>query len=140
MADPFDCATVWRARGRGFSMGLVQPEGRIVHLTGQVAWDEHEQVVGVGDVGAQTRQCFENIRRLLTEVGGDLADIVSITTYLTDRSQLPIVQSVRRELLQQAAAPVSTSVIVTGLSHPDFLVELTPIAVIPTERFRAPRS
>ena len=70
-------------------MGTVQPEGVTVHLTGQVAWDENEVVVGVGNIEVQTRKCFENIRVLLERVGGTMEDIVSITTYFTDRSQLP---------------------------------------------------
>jgi enamine deaminase RidA (YjgF/YER057c/UK114 family) len=42
-------------------MGVVQKEGQIIHFTGQVAWDAHETLIGVGDVGLQTRQCFKNI-------------------------------------------------------------------------------
>jgi len=75
---------------------------------------------------------------LLAEVGGELGDIVSITTYLTSRSQLPSVQKVRRELLPAGKEPASTSVIVAGLGHEDFLVELTPIAIVPHDNFRSP--
>ena len=116
-------------------MGTVQPEGVTVHLTGQVAWDENEVVVGVGNIEVQTRKCFENIRVLLERVGGTMEDIVSITTYFTDRSQLPSIQKIRTEYFSSAEAPASTSVMVAGLGHHDFLVELTPIAVIPTSRF-----
>lgn len=134
----FESSKVWRAHGRGFQMGAVQPQGVTVHLTGQVAWDSNEKIVGIGDVGIQTRQCFENIRELLTIVGGSLEDIVSITTYFTDRSQLPAIQKVRSEYLKSDSAPVSTSVMVAGLGHKDFLVELTPLIVIPENRFIEP--
>ena len=135
MPDGFEAEGVWRAQGRGFQMGSIQPEGKVIHLTGQVAWDRDEQIVGLNDVEAQARQCFENIRQLLAVVGGDLGDVVAITTYFTDRSQLPLIQKVRAEVLAFDQAPVSTSVMVAGLGHPDFLVELTPVAVIPKERF-----
>ncbi|MET1412770.1 RidA family protein [Roseibium sp. HPY-6] len=135
MPNGFEAEDVWKARGRGFQMGAVQPEGVVVHLTGQVAWDKNEQIVGVANIEAQTRCCFENIQKLLAEVGGRLDDIVSITTYFTDRAQLPTIQKVRSEFLREGSAPVSTSVMVAGLGHEDFLVELTPIAVIPKERF-----
>ncbi len=129
---------VWSPRGRGFSMGVVQPEGRVIHFTGQVAWDENEQIVGQGDVAEQTRQCFRNIERVLAAVGGTLDDLVSVTTYFTDRSQLPLIQQVRAEFLDENNAPASTSIMVAGLGHEDFLVELAPIAVVPDTRFTTP--
>ena len=135
MPKGFEVSNVWRAQGRGFQMGVVQPDGDVVHLTGQVAWDENEQIVGVGNIEVQTRCCFENIRKLLNSVGGELSDIVSITTYFTNRDQLPAIQKIRTEYLPIEYAPVSTSIMVAGLGHKDFLVELTPIAVIPFDRF-----
>lgn len=134
----FEADTVWRARGRGFQMAAIQPEGMVVHFTGQVAWDRHEQIVGKGDVEIQTRTCFQNIEVLLAKVGGHLGDVISITTYFLDRTHLPVIQKVRNEFLADTAAPVSTSVMVAGLGHEDFLVELTPVAVIPGHRFKQP--
>ena len=119
-------------------MGAVKPDGITVYLTGQVAWNDNEEIVGKGNIEMQTRKCFENIALLLGEVGGELSDIVAITTYFTDRSQLPSIQKVRSEFLSRSSAPASTSVMVSGLGHADLLVELTPIAVIPHDRFRAP--
>ncbi|MGL5009512.1 MAG: RidA family protein [Paracoccaceae bacterium] len=116
-------------------MGVVQGEGVVVHLTGQVAWSADEVVVGQGDVAAQVRQIFRNMRKLLGQVGGDLADIVSVTTYYTHQSQLPLIQQVRGEYFAAGAEPASTSVMVAGLGHADFLVEMTPVAVIPLERY-----
>ena len=138
MARGFSSEGVWTPKGRGFNMGVVQHEGHIIHFTGQVAWDENEKIVGRGDIEAQSRQCFKNILTLLRSVGGTMEDVVSITTYFTDRSQLPIIQRVRNEFIANETAPVSTSVMVAGLGNEDFLVELTPLAVIPIERFVEP--
>ncbi len=138
MAQGFDPDGIWGPRGRGFSMGVVQPAGHVIHFTGQVAWDAQEQIVGKDDVGIQTRQCFRNIETVLKAVGGRMEDVVSITTYFVDRAHLPLIQKVRSEFLTGDALPASTSVMVAGLGHEDFLVELTPIAVIPPERFVAP--
>ena len=134
----FKIDEVWQARNRGFQMGVVQPDGIVVHLTGQVAWSAEEEIVGYGDVEAQTRQIFDNISKLLEKVGGELEDIVAITTYFTNRAQLPMIQKVRTEYLKDGQEPVSTSVMVAGLGHEDFLVELTPIAVISEQRFIHP--
>lgn len=138
MPGGFEIDGVWKSQGRGFQMGVVQENGVIVHLTGQVAWSADEEIIGKGDVGRQTRQCFENIQKLLSKVGGELSDIISITTYFTNRSQLPVIQKIRTEFLKLGSEPASTSVMVAGLGHKDFLVELTPIAVIPQNRFISP--
>ncbi len=138
MKTTIDAGGVWSPRGRGFSMALVQPQGRVIHFTGQVAWDENERIVGKDDVAEQTRQCFRNIERVLAAVGGRLDDLVAVTTYYTDRSQLPLIQKVRGEFLDADNAPTSTSVMVAGLGHEEFLVELAPIAVVPDDRFVAP--
>lgn len=135
----FESTGVWKPEGRGFSMGVVQPEGITVHLTGQVAWDADSQLVGPGDVRLQTKQCFENIRSLLKEVGGDFSDIVNLTTYFLKLDDLAIIQEIRAEVFAGKSGPASTSVRVAGLGHADFLVELTPIAVIPSERFLEPK-
>lgn len=116
----------------------MQHQGQIIHFTGQVAWDEDERVIDRGDVEAQTTQCFKNILVMLKSVGGTIENLVAITTYFTERTQLPAIQKVRTEFLNDETAPVSTSVMVAGLGHEDFLVELTPVAVIPCERFISP--
>ncbi len=121
-------------------MGFIQPKGDVIHLTGQVAWDANENIVGKGDVAEQTRQCFRNIENLLVEIGGTLSDIVSITTYFLHLEDLPKIQAVRNEFLPSTAPPASTSVKVAGLGHEDFLVELTPIAVVSKIRDRGAQS
>ena len=119
-------------------MGLVAHAGHTVHLTGQVAWDNNETIIGPGDVAAQTAACFDNIQALLEEVGGGLQDLVSVTTWFMDRAHLPHIQQVRARYLAFDNPPVSTSVMVAGLGHPGFMVELTAIAVVPEPRFHAP--
>lgn len=131
----FEVSDVWKSRGRGFQLGIMQGDGIVIHLTGQVVWSVSEGIMGNGDVEAQTRQCFENIKRLLEKVDGEIPDIVSITTYFTKRAQLPSIQKIRTEYLKTGQEPVSTSVMVAGLGHEDFLVELTPVAVIPKSWF-----
>ncbi len=138
MAQGFNPPGTWQPRGRGFNMGVVQHDGHVIHFTGQVAWNVEEEIVGSGDVAEQTRQCFRNIETILSAAGGRLSDIVSITTYFTDRAQLPAIQQVRAEFIAEEWAPVSTSVMVAGLGHADFLVELTPVAIVPADRFIDP--
>ncbi|MEM7508050.1 MAG: RidA family protein [Pseudomonadota bacterium] len=131
-------AGVWGPRGRGFSMGVASAPGYTVNLTGQVAWDAEERIVGDGDVTEQTRQCFRNIQAVLADFGGTLEDVVSITTYYLAPQDLALIQQVRGEFLDPDRGPASISIQAAGLGHPEFLVELVPVAVIAPDRFKAP--
>jgi enamine deaminase RidA (YjgF/YER057c/UK114 family) len=138
VADRFNPAGMWQPNGRAFSQGVVQGEGVVVHVTGQVSWDEHDNVVGVGDVEEQMEKAVDNVRTVLAEVGGTLGDIVSMTIYFLDRADLPAIQRVRARHFEAATAPASVLIQVPGLVLPEFLVELVPIAVVPPDRFTRP--
>ena len=138
MTIRFNPPGLWPQLGRAFNHGVLQPEGRSLHITGQVAWDEDGQVVGAGDAEAQMRMCFRNVRRVLEAVGGELEDIVSLTIYFLDRADLPAIQKVRSEHFTAATAPASILIQTPGLVVPELLVELVPIAVIPAARYRDP--
>jgi enamine deaminase RidA (YjgF/YER057c/UK114 family) len=138
MADGFNPPGIWQPNGRAFSQGVIQGAGEVVHVTGQVAWDEQDQVVGVGDVEAQMEQCIRNVRTVLAEVGGVLDDVVSMTVYFLDRADLPAIQRVRSRYFTAGTAPASILIQVAGLVVPELRVELVPIAVVPPERFRRP--
>lgn len=138
MVRHFNPAGVWAPNGRAFNQGVIQPEGRVVHVTGQVAWDENSVVVGVGDAAAQLRKSFENVQAILAEVGGTLEDVVSMTIYFLDRDDLPAIQQVRADFFPAPTAPASILIQVPGLVIPELLVEVVPIAVVPPNRFHDP--
>jgi enamine deaminase RidA (YjgF/YER057c/UK114 family) len=138
VADGFNPDGIWRPAGRAFSQGVVQGPGEVIHVTGQVAWDAHSNVVGPGDAEAQMEHSIENVRTILGAVGGRLEDIVSMTIYFLRREDLPAIQRVRSRHFDAATAPVSVLIQVPGLVSPELLVELVPIAVVPPERFRRP--
>jgi enamine deaminase RidA (YjgF/YER057c/UK114 family) len=138
MADHFNPPGIWQPNGRAFSQGVVQGDGEVIHVTGQVGWDEHGDVVGVGDVEAQMEKAVDNIRAILDEVGGTLSDIVSMTIYFLDRDDLPTIQRVRARHFDAATAPASILIQVPGLVVPELLVELVPIAVVSPDRFISP--
>src|SRR5919204_3241537 len=65
------------------ALELSQVE-RLVWVSGQLAYDEHAQLVGKGDVCAQTEQCLANIRASLERLGGTLADVVQVTVFVKE--------------------------------------------------------
>jgi 2-iminobutanoate/2-iminopropanoate deaminase len=98
-------------------------------ISGQVALRDG-QVVGEGDITLQARAVFENLERIVTAAGGSLEDLVETTTYMTDRSYSPDINAVRAEFLRGPVRPTSTLLVVAGLARPEFLVEVSAVAVL----------
>jgi enamine deaminase RidA (YjgF/YER057c/UK114 family) len=110
--------------------GVKVSGGSFILVSGAVAWDEAGRIVGRGDIRAQGRQAFENLKRVYAEAGATLDNIVKLNVYLTDRSQrLPMVE-IRNEYLRHN--PPSTTVVVAGLVEEDLLVEVDAIGMVPT--------
>ena len=88
------------------------------------------RTVGQGDIERQTVQVLENIRALVEEAGGTLADVARIVVYLTSREHLRTVLDVRRRYFREPY-PASTAVVVGGLASAEWLVENEATAVLP---------
>lgn len=82
------------------------------------------------DIRAQTRAVLENIRALLAEVGGDLADLVSVTSYLVSMNDFGGYNEVYAEFFDENG-PARTTVAVHELPHPSLLIEISAIAHLP---------
>ncbi|MBI3709388.1 MAG: RidA family protein [Proteobacteria bacterium] len=136
MIDSFNPPNMWSPFG-AFSLGVIQGAGQVVYLKGQVALDRAGQVVGMGDMRAQTRKTLENIQAVLAHVGGAMGDIVSLTHYVTDIAKFMQTGDIRREFFA-APYPVTTTVQVAALYHADLMIEITAIAEIPQARFKRP--
>ena len=139
MTTRFNPPTGWPQFGRAFNHGVVAPEGKTLHITGQVAWDQEGLLIGEGCCETQTRKSFENVEDILKAVGGRLEDIVSMTIYFLNPDDLPAIQKVRAEKFTPETAAASIIIQTPGLVSPDLLVELVPIAVIPFDRYHEPK-
>ncbi len=107
----------------------VVKAGNTVYIAGMVAQDENGNVVGEGDAEAQTRQIWRNIGVAVQAAGGNLADIVKTTTYVTGIEHGAAVRRVRGELFPENP-PTSTLLVVSELANPAYVVEIESIAVI----------
>jgi 2-iminobutanoate/2-iminopropanoate deaminase len=101
-----------------------------IHVSGQIAIDREGKLVGPGDLRAQTRQVFENLRAILEAHGATFADVVKIGTYLTTLDDLAGMREVRSEYLT-SEPPASTAVQVVALVVPDASIEIDLVAVVP---------
>ena len=113
-------------------LSQVMRAGDTLYLAGQVPLDDQGNVVGVNDLGAQSRQVFRNLERALAAAGAKLTDVVRLTTYfateLTHESTHEY-WAVRREFFGEHK-PASTGLQVSGLIYPTLLLEVDAIAVI----------
>jgi 2-iminobutanoate/2-iminopropanoate deaminase len=118
----FDPATY----SQGIRVNQVQT---ILFLSGQVAYTADGGVACRGDFKGQARGACEAIRALLESQGATLADVVKITTYVTDMRYRADLAPLREEYFGRKG-PASTLVEVSALAHPDWMIEIEAIAVI----------
>lgn len=107
-------------------------------IAGQAAFDEQGNVVGIGDFRAQAEQVCRNLKTALDAVGAGPGDIVKVTNYIVDRSQLPVLVEARRAILGELR-PASTAV-VAGLARAEFLVEVDAIVALPRGATESPNA
>ena len=107
----------------------VSGTGRIVYVAGQLARDIDGNCVGKGDMRAQLEQTFHNLDRCLEAAGATWVDVVKTNTYVTDFDGFQKCGDVRMRYLG-VATPTSTTVGVTRLAGPDFMVETEAVAVV----------
>lgn len=112
------------------SQGVKVPAGHIVFASGQTARDATGAIVGVGDIRAQTRQTLDNVKAVLEAAGATLEDIVKVQVFITNVEHYADIHAVRSEYFK-SDYPASTMVEVPALVHPDMLIEIDAIAVIP---------
>jgi enamine deaminase RidA (YjgF/YER057c/UK114 family) len=112
-----------------YSHVVVVEARKTIFVSGQLARDAKGEIVGKGDMRAQIRQTGENIRAALAAAGATLNDVVKTNTYVTDIEEFFKHTDVRMEYF--GALPTSTTVEVRRLAHPDLLVEIEVVAMVP---------
>jgi reactive intermediate/imine deaminase len=108
---------------------MTEARGRLVFISGMVSKDANGQVVGRGDISAQTRQVCENVKAAVEAAGGTMADICRVDVFVRNMEHFDAIHKVRREYFP-APAPASTMVEVTKMTSPDWLIEINAIAVV----------
>ena len=112
-----------------YKMATRMESGRLLYISGQVAWDAAGNLVGKADVRVQARQAFANLRGVLQAAGGDVTSLMKITTYITAIEHFPAVAEARTAVFS-GELPASTLIVVKALFHPDFLIEVEGVAAV----------
>lgn len=113
----------------GYTHVVEVRKGRTLYLSGQVALNSQGEVVGHGDLAVQTKQIFENIKAGLEAAEASFDDVVKLTYFLTDISQIQIVREIRDLYVNTTNPPASSAVEVRKLFRDELLIEIEAIAV-----------
>src|SRR3954453_18394625 len=115
----------------GYTQVVEVTGSKMLYISGQVAIDPAGQVVGAGDLRAQTQQVFENLKAGLAAAGATFDHVVKLQLFLLDITQIQIVRDVRDPYVNTQLPPASTAVEVRRLFRDELLIEIDAIAALP---------
>jgi enamine deaminase RidA (YjgF/YER057c/UK114 family) len=128
---PFNTRDTYPEQQLGNDLCQAVIAGNTIYLRGQVAQDlATRENVAVGDPAGQAAKVIDNIALLLCECGAALEHIVSCDVYVTDiRYREPVYRVLGERL--QGVYPVFTGLVVAALARPEWVVEVTAVAIKP---------
>jgi enamine deaminase RidA (YjgF/YER057c/UK114 family) len=120
-------------RNPAFSnVAVVSGKVRTIYVGGQDAVDGDGNIVGVGDIAAQTEQVLRNLRTCLEAAGAGPEHVVKWNVFIVEGQDFAAGYAAFQTVWgDRPDPPVITAAVVKGLAHPDFLVEMDAIAVVP---------
>lgn len=114
------------------NVAVVSGSVRTIYVGGQDAVDAEGNVVGIGDIEAQTEQVLRNLRTALEAARAAPEHVVKWTVFTVEGQDFAAgYAAFQRVWGDRPHPPVITAAVVKGLAHPDFLVEMDAIAVVP---------
>lgn len=120
------------SRQYGFSQIVISKPGKMVFISGQVAWDEHLNIVGENDLAQQTQKAIENLEIAIKAAGGTLENIVMLRIYKVDyqAEDGAIITQILKDNFGTVNPPASTWISVQGLANKGFMIEIEAQAVL----------
>jgi 2-iminobutanoate/2-iminopropanoate deaminase len=117
-----------QAQTRSYSPAVITEGGKIVWLAGQTGGEDSSGRSLAGDFDGQVREVFARLGKTLEQAGASLADMVTMTVFITDARLGTRLTELRREILGDDF-PGSALITVTALARPELLIEIQGIAV-----------
>jgi enamine deaminase RidA (YjgF/YER057c/UK114 family) len=119
----------------GYSHVAEITTGKLIYISGQVAFDVDGNLVGRDDFAQQVRQVFANLAAALESVGADFHHVVKLNYYCVDTIEpavaLAAIRTVRDGFADLATTPpASTFVVIRKLARPEFLIEVEAVAAV----------
>ena len=117
----------------GFSQIVSATPGRLIFLSGQVAWDAQQNLIGSNDLKAQMRQALRNVEKALEVAGARLRDLVALRLYIVSYDaarDAPQIREVLQAVFAGIEPPACTWIGVAALANAEFLIEIEATAVV----------
>lgn len=117
-------------RSRAYSPAVITQGGRTIWLAGQTApVDESGKDIS-GNFEAQAHTVFALMDRTLKRAGGSLANLVTMTVFITDPRYGDTFVKIRSEFFRDGRFPASALITVTAFARPGILIEIQGVAVV----------
>jgi enamine deaminase RidA (YjgF/YER057c/UK114 family) len=111
---------------------VVEGNVKTVHIGGQEAINASGEIVGKGDIVAQTEQVLANLRAALAAGGAEPEHVIKWNIYVVEGRPLEAGFAAFQNTWPEVPNPPAiTMAFVSSLAHPDFLVEMDAVAVVP---------
>jgi enamine deaminase RidA (YjgF/YER057c/UK114 family) len=105
--------------------------GDLLFVSGQTPRNKDGSTAAIGDIRGQTEKVFENLVAVLEDCGSGLDRVGKLTVYMTSLEHRQTISEVRQQYFAPLRRPcASTTVVVTSLMSPEWLVEIEAVATL----------
>ena len=105
--------------------------GDTIYVSGQVSHDETGKIVGRGDMEAQMRQAYTNIKKVLAQYGATIDNIVDEILFVTDmNTAFAAAVKCRKDIFSGIPSVASTIVQIQRLAFPELMIEIRCVAKV----------
>lgn len=119
---------------QAFTQIVIVPPGagKTIYVSGQVAVDQEQNLVGANDLSAQALRAFQNLATALAAAGATTADVVKLNIYVKNYrpADAAAVGAALRQCFPHEQLPASTWLGVQSLAQEEFLIEVDAVAVV----------
>lgn len=128
--DTHHAGTNWEEDAAFSQVVTVPSDHSLVVTAGQVAYDDDANIVGIGDIEAQTRKAFENLEQTLDAADATYDDVLKLRYSIMEREYYETVKEVRDEYLSDPY-PTGMLAVIDGLAEPELMIEIEALAAVP---------
>lgn len=116
---------------KGYTWSDLVKKGKVIAISGMVSVDENHRTLHPGDLEAQTREIYEQIKKLLEKAGATFDNVIKTVDYIIPEAlpRYAVTAKVRREYFKGNFS-AATGIVVNRLLRPDWLIEIDAIAVL----------
>ncbi len=126
-----ETASLGMPREKEYGYSQVVKVGDTIYVSGQVAHDDNGKIVSKGEMEAQMRQAYSNIRKVLAQYGATMDNIVEEILFVTDmNTAFTAAVKCREDVFFGAPVVASTIVQVQRLAFPELMIEIKCVAKV----------